>query len=61
MSPDLKMKIIAENAKLDYMSSVFTSEISKETADLVAIKRKFDDMYCQLVYVLKPLIDEINQ
>jgi hypothetical protein len=61
MSPDLKMKIIAENAKLAYIASVFTSEISKETEDLAVIKLKFDNMYSQVVYTLKPLIDEINQ
>ncbi len=59
MSPALKMQIIAETAKLAYYLSSLNTEVNKEEEDPTTIKVKFNLMNDQIIYVLKPLMDQI--
>lgn len=60
MASEAKLKVIAENAKLAYLHSVFTSELLKETEDMVAIRNKFSDVSNQLNFVLSLNVKELT-
>lgn len=58
---EVKLRAIAENAKLVYLLNVFTAELAKESEDLSAIELKFNEVKNVLNIGLVPLISEMTR